>query len=381
MVEIMLPGLDGRQEAYRVPMPGKFDTATAGASLPRIALSAAHVVADPLGDPQGCDIDWHATIAYRHRLWDLGLGIAEGMDTAQRGMGLNWTKASELIRQTLAEAKGRPDAVVFSGVGTDHLPDQASTQDAVIAAYSEQLETVQAAGGRVILMASRALARTARTPEDYAAVYGKLLKEMDRPAILHWLGPMFDPSLQGYWGHDDFKPAMEACLDVISENASSIDGIKISLLDKDLEIEMRRRLPADVRMYTGDDFNYAELIEGDGDAHSHALLGIFDPIAPAASAALAALGRGETQSFRDILAPTVPLSRRIFDEPTRFYKTGVVLLAYLNGYQNHFVMLGGQQSARSLPHLADVFRLAGNAGLLNDPERAVWRMRKVLGLG
>src|SRR5690606_18626804 len=233
-----------------------------------------------------------------------------------------------------------------------------------------------AQGGRVILMASRALAAAARSPDDYARVYGHVLSQVKQPVILHWLGEMFDPALVGYWGNSDHGVAMDTCLDVIAAHADKVDGIKISLLSAEKEIAMRRRLPASVRMYTGDDFNYAELIAGDGQGYSHALLGIFDAIAPAASAALAALGRGNDNEFFDILEPTVALSRHIFAAPTRFYKTGVVFLAYLNGLQEHFVMVGGQQSTRSLQHLAELFRLAdrapaASAALAAAPGRAV----------
>ncbi|MBX4889484.1 dihydrodipicolinate synthase family protein [Rhizobium bangladeshense] len=351
-------------------------------TFPRIAFAAAHVVADPFADNDPWltpAIDWERTLAFRHRLWDLGLGVAEAMDTAQRGMGLGWPEARDLIRRALAEAAGREDALIACGAGTDHLslgPDV--TIDTIIRAYEEQIETVEAAGGRIILMASRALAVVAKSPDDYVRVYDRILRQVKEPVIIHWLGEMFDPALQGYWGNDDHLKAMETCLQVIEANAAKVDGIKISLLSKEKEVNMRRQLPKAVRMYTGDDFNYAELIAGDEEGHSDALLGIFDAIAPAASAALEALGRKSNHEFFELLEPTVPLSRHIFKAPTRFYKTGVVFLAYLNGLQDHFNMVGGQQSTRSLAHLAELFRLADKARVLADPELAASRMRQVL---
>jgi hypothetical protein len=351
------------------------------ADFPRIAYAAGHVVADPLADNDPWltpAIDWERTLAFRHRLWDLGLGVAEAMDTAQRGMGLGWPEAQELIRRALAEAKGR-DGLIACGAGTDHLePAPNVTIDDVLRAYEEQIGMVEGAGGRIILMASRALAAAAKSPDDYLKVYDRILSQVRQPVIIHWLGEMFDPALAGYWGHADHMAAMDVCLAAIQANAPKVDGIKVSLLSKEKEIAMRRRLPAGVRTYTGDDFNYAELIAGDADGHSDALLGIFDAIAPVASAALEALGRGGDNEFFDLLEPTVPLSRHIFKAPTRFYKTGVVFLAYLNGLQDHFVMIGGQQSARSLQHLAELFRLADKARVLADPEQAAVRMKRVL---
>jgi len=348
----------------------------------RVAFSAAHVVADArsAADPWiEAAVDWDATLRYREHLLSLGLGVAEAMDTAQRGMGLDWPTALTLIEKTVAMAKGKPGALVASGVGTDHLPPRPGLTTAdVIAAYEEQAAAVEAVGGRIILMASRALAAAARSPDDYEHVYGAILQRVREPVILHWLGPMFDPALAGYWGSDDVDEAMDVCLRVIAAHAAKVDGIKISLLDKEKEITMRRRLPAGVKMYTGDDFNYPELIEGDDAGYSHALLGIFDAIAPAASSALQALGAGDAAEFRRILEPTVPLSRHIFAAPTRFYKSGVVFLAWLNGWQDHFTMVGGQQSARSVRHYCELFRLADAAGLLNDPDQAVGRMRAFL---
>ncbi|WP_165070821.1 dihydrodipicolinate synthase family protein [Paludisphaera rhizosphaerae] len=348
----------------------------------RVAFSAAHVVADARSavDPWiGAAVDWDATLRYREHLLSLGLGIAEAMDTAQRGMGLDWPTALELIKRTVALAKGKPGAKVASGVGTDQLaPRPGLTTADVIAAYEEQAEAVESVGGRIILMASRALAASARSADDYEHAYGAILGRVREPVILHWLGPMFDPALAGYWGSDDLDEAMDVCLRIIGDHAAKVDGIKISLLDKDKEIDMRRRLPEGVKMYTGDDFNYPELIEGDDRGYSHALLGIFDAIAPAASAGLQALGANDLGEYRRILEPTVPLSRHIFAAPTRFYKSGVVFLAWLNGWQDHFVMVGGQQSARSALHYSELFRLADAAGLLDDPDRAASRMRSFM---
>ena len=360
--------------------PRRFAAATP--PFPRIAYAAAHVVADPLaeGDPWlDTAIDWDRTVAFRQHLWSLGLGVAEAMDTAQRGMGLDWGTAKLLIRRSLDAMGDVPGAVMASGAGTDHLlPGPDVTVDDVIRAYEEQCETVEAMGGRIILMASRALAKAARSPADYERVYGRILGQVKEPVIIHWLGEMFDPALEGYWGHGDHHAAMDVALVVLRDNTDKVDGIKISLLDDSKEIGMRRRLPQGVRMYTGDDFNFAELIAGDEQGHSDALLGIFDPIAPAVGGALAALSHNDLSTYFDILRPTVPLSRHIFRAPTRFYKTGVVFMAWLNGHQDHFTMLGGQQSARSVRHLAELFRLADAAGLLADPDMAVGRMKALL---
>jgi hypothetical protein len=381
-MEIALPTADRTIRQYRLAgTPVALERRSAG-DFSRVAYAAAHVVADPLAnnDPWLTPaIDWDATLKFRHRLWDLGLGVAEAMDTAQRGMGLGWPEAQDLIRRALAEANTRPDALIACGAGTDHLvAGPETTLDDVIAAYEQQIDVIEALGGRIILMASRALAQLARSPDDYANVYGRILSQVRQPVILHWLGEMFDPALAGYWGSPDHDAAMDVCLDVIAAHAGKVDGIKISLLSKEKEVAMRRRLPASVRMYTGDDFNYADLIAGDDVGYSHALLGIFDAIAPVASTALAALGRKADNEFFELLEPTVPLSRHIFAAPTRFYKTGVVFLAYLNGLQDHFTMLGGQQSARSLQHLSELFRLADKARVLADPALAIDRMRRVL---
>ncbi|MGN7751180.1 dihydrodipicolinate synthase family protein [Sinorhizobium sp. 22678] len=381
MVSIKLP-IEGRLASYDLTgRPVPFNRRDAKA-FSRVAFAAAHVVADPLADNDpwlAPAIDWECTLAFRHRLWDLGLGVAEAMDTAQRGMGLGWPEARELIRRSLAEARGRQGALIACGAGTDHLaPGPDVSIDDILRAYESQIEAIEAEGGRIILMASRALAAAAKGPEDYIRVYDRVLSQVKEPVIIHWLGEMFDPALEGYWGNGDHMAAMKTCLEVLEAHAAKVDGIKISLLSKEKEIVMRRQLPKAVRMYTGDDFNYAELIAGDEEGHSDALLGIFDAIAPVASAALEALGSGRNGEFFELLEPTVPLSRHIFKAPTRFYKTGVVFLAYLNGLQDHFIMIGGQQSARSLVHLAELFRLADKAGVLTDPELAAARMRRVL---
>ena len=384
MTTVRLPLPDRSFEDYTVkngPLQVARGAAQSG-NASRIAYSAVHVTADPLADNDpwiDTAIDWDKTIAFRNYIWDLGLGVAEAMDTAQRGMGIDWPTALELIRRSLDAAKDRPGALIASGAGTDQLAaDAGVTVDDVIRAYEEQVEAIEALGGRIILMASRALVRAARGPDDYLRVYDRILSQTREPVIIHWLGEMFDPALEGYWGSRDHNAAMDTALAAISANAAKVDGIKISLLSKEKEIAMRRRLPAGVRMYTGDDFNYAELIAGDEHGYSDALLGIFDAIAPAAAVALDRLSAGDEQTFHDILAPTVPLSRHIFKPPTRFYKTGVVFLAYLNGLQDHFAMVGGQQSARSVVHLAELFRLADRAQVLRDPDLAARRMKQVM---
>jgi dihydrodipicolinate synthase/N-acetylneuraminate lyase len=347
----------------------------------RVVYAAAHVVADPFSnnDPTvKAAIDWPTTLKFRAHLLDLGFGIAEAMDTSQRGMGLDWPNALELIRQSLAHAGNRAH-LIASGCGTDHLlPRNANSLDDVVKAYFEQLHAIQKLGGRIILMASRALVKVAKTPDDYIKVYSRVLAEADHPVVLHWLGEMFDPALRGYWGSDDFSATLETALQVISENVTKVDGIKISLLDDAKEVTMRRRLPASVKMYTGDDFNYPALIEGDAQGYSHALLGIFDAIAPVASQALQALSASDNKTYNDLMSPTVPLSRLIFRAPTQFYKTGVVFLAWLNGHQDHFIMINGAQSTRPLPYFVDCFKLADQAGLLRDPDLAVARMKKLL---
>ena len=384
MVSVKLPSASGAIEGYELGLAAI--TVVSGAvQRNRVAFSAAHVVADPFAD---CDpwldvaIDWDATIAYRRYLWSLGLGVAEAMDTAQRGMGLDWAGSLELIRRSLDAARdfdGTP--LIASGAGTDHLvPSPDLPIDSIIAAYEEQIAAIEKLDGRIILMASRALATAAKSPDDYAKVYDRILGQVREPVIIHWLGEMFDPALEGYWGRDDHMAAMDVCLGILADHADKVDGIKVSLLSDEKEIAMRRRLPAGVRMYTGDDFNYPSLIAGDEQGYSDALLGIFDAIAPAAAAALDSLAAGDRAGYDALFDPTVPLSRHIFRAPTRFYKTGVVFLAYLNGHQDHFTMVGGQESARSLLHLAELFRLADQARLFADPDDAVARMKRVLGV-
>jgi len=383
MPSVTLPTAEGGTEIY-APTVRAVAAPPGGVAFPRIAYAAAHVVADPraMRDPWLTPaIDWEATLAFRRHLWSLGFKVAEAMDTSQRGMGLDWPAAAELIRRSLAEARTVPGADLACGVGTDQLaPAPGVTLDRVRAAYEEQLETVEAAGGRAILMASRALVRAAKGPDDYLRLYGDLIRQARDKLVLHWLGPMFDQQLEGYWGSSDLGAAAETVLTLIREHSTKVEGIKISLLDAGREVALRRRLPEGVLMFTGDDFNYPELIEGDALGISHALLGIFDAIAPVAAAALAALGRDDRARYRELLAPTVPLSRTIFEAPTQFYKAGVVLLAWLNGHQDHFVMVGGMQSARSALHYAQVFRLADAAGLLRDPDRACARMRSLMAL-
>lgn len=381
MTSVFLPRQDGSLEEYRL-RGEPITRPRAAPTFNRIAYAAAHVVSDPLrdSDPWGNPaIDWEATMAFRHHLWGLGFRIAEAMDTAQRGMGLTWAAAQELIRRSLAEARSVPGADLACGAGTDHLsPADARSIDDVIAAYEEQVGFVEAEGGRAIMMASRALARVARSPDDYRRVYGRILSQTRDKVVLHWLGDMFDPQLKGYWGSENFGQALETVLAIIGENSAKVEGIKISLLDNAKELALRSRLPEGVLCFTGDDFNYAELIEGDGNTYSHALLGIFDAVAPSASKALAALAEGDLATFRGVIEPTVPLSRKIFEAPTQYYKAGVVFLAWLNGHQRHFTLPAGLQSARGLLHYADIFRLADQANVLDKPELATERMRNLL---
>ena len=381
IAQLLLPAADGTLVPF---VPSTVPTLRPPLSPPRarVAYAAAHVVCDPAAhDPfSDAQIDWDATIAYREYLWSLGFGVAEAMDTAQRGMGLDPDGARELIERSLRAARNSVGSIAC-GAGTDHLdPKGLHDLAAIEAAYCEQCRFIEAHGGRVILMASRALSATARGAADYVRVYCAVLDSLEQPAILHWLGPMFDPALAGYWGTHDLDAAAETALQIILENADKVDGLKMSLLDKSREIAFRRRLPAGVRMYTGDDFHYPELIRGDALGHSDALLGIFDAIAVPAACALAALDAGDLEGYDAIFAPTLPLARHIFAPPTSSYKTGIVFLAYLNGHQRHFRMLGGMESARSILHLAELFRLADAAGVLRDRELAIERMALVLRL-
>ena len=378
---LRLPSPDGTLVAHRPSGRSAPPPPDRPATI-RVAFAAAHIVADPLrsarGVPAADSIDWDATLAYRRHLWRYGLGVAEAMDTAQRGMGLDADTALELIRRSVSEAADVGGRVVC-GVGTDQLrPGASHPIEAVRSAYERQCEAVEAAGGRIVLMASRALARAARSADEYVAVYGDILDGLREPAIIHWLGEMFDPSLAGYWGSPDPRVAMATCLAIIRDHREAVDGVKISLLSAELEIEMRRQLPAGVRMYSGDDFNYPDLILGDREGHSDALLGILDPIAPAAAAALAALERGDVAGYRDHLDPTLALARHVFEDPTSSYKTGVVFLAHLNGHQGHVRLVDGQESARSVLHLARLYALADEAGLFLDPDAAAARMRAFL---
>jgi len=383
--EMRLPTYSGTLETYR--LTGEpLVTRAPDVPLTRTAFAAAHVISDPLAERSPWDtrpaVDWDATLAFRQGLWDQGLGLAEAMDTAQRGMGVDWATALELIRRTMQAARAHPlKPRVACGAGTDHkTAEELSDADAIIAAYSDQMEAIEAAGGQIILMASRALPAIGASAETYGRVYDRLLSQAAEPVILHWLGEMFDPALSGYWGAGDTDMATGIVLDLIERNAAKVDGIKISLLDQAHEEAFRARLPDGVRLYTGDDYNYAPLIEGDGTHHSHALLGIFAAIAPAASQALEALAKGDRVTYHALLAPTVPLSREIFKSPTRFYKAGIAFLSWLNGTQDHFVMPAGFQSSREITHYAEVFRLADAARLLARPDLAEARMRTLLAL-
>ncbi|HEX4791523.1 MAG TPA: dihydrodipicolinate synthase family protein [Actinospica sp.] len=350
----------------------------------RTVFAAAHVVADPQA-PNGpgapAVLDWDATLAFRHRLWSLGLGVADAMDTAQRGMGLDWPATRELIRRSGAEAAA-VGGLLCCGAGTDQLPPDPTTPYSlgeIGDAYEQQLEIVEQAGAQPVLMCSRALAARASGPAEYAEVYARILGQAGRPVILHWLGGMFDPALRGYWGSADLDEATDSVLGIIREHAAKIDGIKVSLLDAEREVALRRRLPEGVRLYTGDDFNFPELIAGDEQGFSHALLGVFDPLATRAARAFELLDAGDTAGFRGVLDPLVPLARHLFAAPTQYYKTGVVFLAYLSGYQEHFRMVGGQESGRDARHLRQLYRMAVDGGILPDPDLAAARCKEVCG--
>ncbi|MFF4687466.1 dihydrodipicolinate synthase family protein [Streptomyces sp. NPDC001307] len=376
---IRLPSADGSLRTYE-PRTEPLRVSPGTPFTSRTVFSAAHVVADPYADvspDSPAAVDWDATLAFRRHLWSHGLGVAEAMDTAQRGMGLDWAGAAELIRRSAAEARSVGGRIAC-GVGTDQITGGSLAE--IRAAYEEQLAVVEDSGAQPILMASRALAAAASGPEDYLEIYGRLLRQSAEPVILHWLGPMFDPALEGYWGSADLDAATETFLEVVAAHPDKVDGIKVSLLDARREIDLRRRLPRGVRCYTGDDFNYPELIAGDDQGFSHALLGIFDPLGPLAAEAVRVLDTGDTAGFRSLLDPTAELSRHLFQAPTRFYKTGVVLLAWLAGHQSHFTMIGGLQSARSLPHLARAYELADALGLFPDPKLAEERMKNLLSL-
>ena len=369
---VRLPRADGTTYDYQ---PAGTFLYAAGGRPPRsrIAYAATHVAANSTAA-----IDWERTLAFRRHIWGYGLGVAEAMDTAQRGMGLDWDAAKELIRLSVAEARAAKGKIVC-GAQTDQLAHgSARNPRDVEVAYEEQCEFIESQGGQVVVMASRELARIAHGPDDYARVYDRVLSQLRRPAVIHWLGEMFDPALAGYWGHADLDQAEEVCLAIIASHRDKVEGVKISLLDQEREIAMRKRLPDGLHMFTGDDFDYPTTIAGDGERYSDALLGAFDMIAPAASAALLALDAGDAERFRTILESTLGLSRHVFSTPTVSYKTGVVFMAYLNGHQDHFRMIGGLEDARSAVHLAELFVLADKAGLLHEPELALNRVRRVM---
>ena len=382
---LTLPNYDGTLAPYALQGTPLIPRAPRVA-LTRTAFAAAHVISDPLAERSPWDtrpaVDWDATLAFRVGLWDQGLGLAEAMDTAQRGMGVDWATARELITRTMRAAKAHPLAPrVACGAGTDHVA-LADLRDAaaIRSAYETQAEVIEAAGGQLILMASRAFTAIGADQATYHTVYRHLIDGARDPVVLHWLGDMFDPALAGYWGSHDVATASDFVLRLIAENPAKVDGIKISLLNQAHEEAFRARLPKGVRLYTGDDFNYADLIAGDGAHYSHALLGIFAAIAPAASQALEALALGDMATYHRLLAPTVPLSREIFKAPTRFYKAGIAFLSWLNGTQRHFIMPAGLQSSREITHYAQVFRLADQAGLLTKPDLAEHRMATLLAL-
>jgi hypothetical protein len=382
MTSITLPVARHSLERYNLSSPG-YGGYRPSRGFTRQVYAAAHVVVDPAAetDPWTAKpaLDWEATMAYRRHLWSMGFKVAEAMDTSQRGMGLDWPSALELIGRSLEAARDVPGADLASGAGTDHLTDlDHLTLDDVRRAFIEQIEAVEKLGGRIILMASRALAAVAEGPDDYLRIYGELIDGCSQPVILHWLGEVFDPALAGYWGSNHIDACADTVLSIIQANPAKVDGIKVSLLEKRYEIDLRKRLPADVLMYTGDDFSYPELMAGDDSHFSHGLLGIFDSIAPVAAQGLERLAAGDTAGFLEVLEPTVPLARKIFEAPTQFYKAGVVFLAWLNGHQDHFTLVAGLQSARSIRHYGEVFRLADQAGLLRDPELAARRMAQLL---
>lgn len=375
---ISLPQADGSWREVTLAPAREWQHHPGGFSS-RIAFAAAHVVADPWaenGPGQAAAIDWDATLAFRQHLFDHGFGVAEAMDTAQRNMGLDWPAIQELISRSAEQARAA-GARIASGAGTDHVA-HCGDLEAVTQAYLEQVAFVEGTGSQVIVMASRHLAALARDAADYLKVYDQVLSQVASPVILHWLGPMFDPQLAGYWGSQDIPTATATFLELVVRHADRIDGVKVSLLSADHEVSVRTTLPDGVRLYTGDDYNYPELIRGDGQRHSDALLGAFAAIAPAAGAALSALDAGDLETYKVEMAPTVPLSRLVFAPPTWFYKCGIAFLSWLAGHQPGFTMVGGLQSARPVTHLAEVFRLANEAQLLPDPELAASRMNVLL---
>ncbi|SEE49656.1 Protein of unknown function [Arthrobacter alpinus] len=386
-ISLTLPLPNGELEALTLNETGPWRKPTALITSRKV-YAAAHVTPKVLGTNvpgAPADIDWDATLAFRRELWSWGVGIADAMDTAQRGMGLDWAATRQLINRSAAEAAliATPERTVRDllacGAGTDQL-DPAAVEPgeaglaAVLAAYREQIAVVEASGAKVIIMASRALAKVASGPADYLALYGTLLSEAKEPVVLHWLGTMFDPTLAGYWGSNDIAAATATFQQLIQTHATKVDGVKVSLLDAGHEVALRASLPEGVRLYTGDDFNYPELIDGDGSHYSDALLGIFAAIAPAASTALQKYDAGRPAEARAILDATRDLGLHIFEAPTYYYKTGIAFLAWLNGFQPGFQMIGGLHAGRDLNHLVKLFRLANTAGLLLAPELAATRM-------
>lgn len=376
---ISLPRGDGTVLRHTLSEPRRWERPPRPAAS-RLAYAAAHVVADPRADnapglpPR---LDWDATLAVRRDLWSWGLGVAEAMDTAQRGMGLDWTAARELIGRSAEEAASCGGELA-AGAATDNASAVPGSLAEVAARYEEQIAFIQGVGAKAVIMASRHLAALASGPDDYVRVYGRVLSQVRSPVMLHWLGDMFDPALAGYWGSADLDAASETFVALVHDHASKVEGVKVSLLDAGREGRLRELLPDTVRVYTGDDFNYCELIRGDGKRYSHALLGAFAAIAPAAASALRRLDDGDEDGFTEVLRPTLPLSRHLFSPPTQYYKTGIAFLSWLNGQQPGFTMIGGLQSGRGVPHLVRSFVLADAAGLLLDPELAADRMTTYL---
>ena len=411
MSDLQLTLLDEDGALRRVPLAEAPAFARPAAPLrSRVIYAAVHVVPQVHGDNTPgapAAIDWGATLAFRRTMWSRGLGVADAMDTAQRGMGLDPAATRELITRTAdaaREALADPEiAAVFpagaavsdlvvAGVNTDQRAEQDLSLDEIVEAYVEQLRATEATGAGAVLMASRHLARTARSAADYEEVYRRVLAEASAPVVLHWLGTVFDPQLAGYFGSDDPAAGADTLLRIIGEDPSRIRGVKMSLLDDAAEIAVRERLPDGVRMLTGDDFHFSHLIVGDGtttaaaDAeqvrgeYSDALLGAFAATAPAASAAVQALDRGDVAEARRILDAAEQLGRHVFSAPTYHYKTGVAFLAWLNGHQQAFTMVGGMHSARSLPHLSRTVELAAATGNLEDPALAAERWHGMLRL-
>jgi len=381
MSDVTLLGADGRTRPWTLREPAGL-TRPHGTLRSRVAYAAAHVVPRVSGENvpgAPADVDWDATLAFRHHLWSWGLGVADAMDTAQRNMGLDPVATRELIARSAEAARSVGGALVV-GVNTDHLADDVVPLAQVVDAYAEQLHFAEEQGAGVVLMASRHLARVATGPADYERVYAEVIARAGRPVLLHWLGEAFDPQLRGYFGSTDPAQAADVVVRIIERDADRIRGIKMSLLDAGAEISLRSRLPQGVAMFTGDDYHYVDLIDGDGDQHSQALLGAFAAVGPLASAAIAALDAGDPEAYRRILGPTEPLSRHVFAAPTSYYKTGIAFLAWLNGHQPAFSMVGGLHSGRSLPHLSEIVRLADEAGALEDPEGAARRWNALLAL-